>query len=70
MAKATIPLTVLPGRVTDTQAVKAPPVLELGAENDYACGSCGTVLLKANAGQVHNVLIECSRCSALNRADT
>jgi predicted RNA-binding Zn-ribbon protein involved in translation (DUF1610 family) len=44
-------------------------VLALGTENDYACGSCGTVLLRATAGQVHNVLLRCSRCGALNRAD-
>ena len=45
MAKLPIPLTVLPGRATDAHVVKAPPVVELGTENDYACGSCGTVLL-------------------------
>jgi hypothetical protein len=27
------------------------------------------VLLRANAGQVHNVVLECSRCGALNKAD-
>jgi len=69
MAKPTIPLTVLPGRARDAHVVRAPPVVELGTENDYACGSCGTVLLRANAGQVHNVLLECSRCRAVNRAD-
>ena len=67
MAKPTIPLTVLPGRAADAHVVKAPPVVELGTENDYACGSCGTVLLRANAGQVHNVLFECSRCRAQGR---
>jgi hypothetical protein len=69
MAKPTIPSTVLPGRASDAHVVRAPPVVELGGENDYACGACGTVLLRANAGQVHNVLFECSRCRALNRAD-
>lgn len=69
MAKATIPLIVAPGRVTDAHVVKAPPILELGTEHDYACGSCATVLLRANAGQVHNVLLECSRCNAVNKAD-
>jgi hypothetical protein len=69
MAKPTIPLIVLPGPTVDAQAVKTPPVLELGTENDYACGSCGTVLLRANAGQVHNVVLQCSRCNALNKVD-
>jgi hypothetical protein len=54
MAKPTIPLTVLPGRATDAHLVKAP-IVEPGTENDHACGSCGTVLLRANAGHVHNV---------------
>jgi hypothetical protein len=69
MAKPIIPLIALPGRVADVHVVKTPPILELGSENDYACGACGTVLLRANAGQVHNVVLECSRCGALNKAD-
>jgi hypothetical protein len=69
MARRTISLAVWPGRAADAHAVKAPPIIELGTENDYACGSCGTVLLTANAGQVHNVLLECSRCGAVNKAD-
>jgi hypothetical protein len=69
MVRRTISLTVSPDRVTATHAVKAPPIIELGTENDYACGSCGTVLLTANSGQVHNVLLECSRCGAVNKAD-
>jgi predicted RNA-binding Zn-ribbon protein involved in translation (DUF1610 family) len=69
MAKPPIPLSVLPPRAADAHAVKTPPILDLGTENDYACGSCGTVLLRANAGQVHNVVLECSRCGALNKAD-
>ena len=69
MAKPTIPLIVLPGPTADAHAVKTPPVLELGTENDYACGVCRTVLLRANAGQVHNVVLQCSRCNALNKAE-
>jgi len=69
MAKPKIPLIVLSMRASDAHVVKAPPIIELGTENDYACGSCGTVLLRANSGQVHNVLLQCSRCSALNKAD-
>jgi predicted RNA-binding Zn-ribbon protein involved in translation (DUF1610 family) len=68
MANPTIPMIVV-GEAKGAHAVEAPPVLALGTENDYACGSCGTVLLRANAGQVHNVLLRCSRCGALNRAD-
>jgi uncharacterized Zn finger protein len=69
MARRTIPLTVSPDRAGDTHAVKTPPIIQLGTENDYACGSCGTVLLTANSGQVHNVLLECSQCGAVNKAD-
>ena len=69
MAKSIISLVVVPGRAADTHVVRTPPILDLGTENDYACGSCATLLLRANAGQVHNVVLECSRCGALNQAD-
>jgi hypothetical protein len=36
---------------------------------DYTCGRCGTVLMHANEGQVHGVVIECLQCGAFNATD-
>jgi len=38
--------------------MEAPPVLMASEHSvDYTCGSCGTILLHADQGQVHGVLI-------------
>ena len=33
---------------------------------DFTCGTCGTVLMYAEEGQVHNVTIRCARCGSCN----
>jgi hypothetical protein len=49
---------------------KAPPVLDAGSGTiDYICGRCGTVLMHANEGQVHGVVIECLQCGTSNATD-
>jgi hypothetical protein len=49
---------------------KAPPVLDAGSGTiDYTCGRCGTVLMRANEGQVHGVVIECLQYGAFNGTD-
>jgi DNA-directed RNA polymerase subunit RPC12/RpoP len=37
---------------------------------DYVCGNCGTVLLHAEDGLMHNLLILCTDCGARNSTDT
>ena len=36
---------------------------------DYLCGNCETVLLHAEAGQVHNRFIKCTKCGSYNATD-
>ena len=51
-------------------AVNAPPVLDASSHTlDYTCGKCGTVLMHADEGQVHGVLIHCTVCGAYNATD-
>jgi predicted RNA-binding Zn-ribbon protein involved in translation (DUF1610 family) len=46
---------------------EAPPVLTASEHSvDYICGRCGTVLLHADEGQVHGVLIHCTSCGSYN----
>jgi len=45
--------------------VSAPPVLIASSHSiDYTCGQCGTVLLHAERGQVHNLIIHCTECGS------
>jgi DNA-directed RNA polymerase subunit RPC12/RpoP len=47
--------------------LNAPPVLIASTQTiDYACGHCGAVLLHAEEGQVHGLLIRCSACGSYN----
>ncbi len=40
--------------------LEAPPVLMASEHSvDYTCGHCDTVLLHADEGQVHGILIHC-----------
>ena len=48
-------------------AVSAPPVLIASTHTvNYACGKCGTVLMRAEEGQVSNLLIRCTVCESYN----
>jgi predicted RNA-binding Zn-ribbon protein involved in translation (DUF1610 family) len=50
--------------------VSAPPVLVASTHTvDYTCGNCGTVLLHAEDGQIHNLQIHCTKCGAYNTTD-
>jgi predicted RNA-binding Zn-ribbon protein involved in translation (DUF1610 family) len=49
----------------------APPILkEIDRSVDYTCGSCGTILLRAEENRVHSVLIHCGNCGSYNSTDT
>ena len=48
-------------------AVSAPPVLVASTHTiDYCCGHCGTALMHAEDGQVHNLVIHCTVCGSYN----
>jgi DNA-directed RNA polymerase subunit RPC12/RpoP len=50
--------------------VSAPPVLNASDHTiDYSCERCGTVLLHAEDGQVHNLTIRCTNCGSYNSTD-
>jgi hypothetical protein len=42
------------------------PVTVTSNSNDYVCGKCATLLVVADAGQLHHLAIECRECGALN----
>jgi DNA-directed RNA polymerase subunit RPC12/RpoP len=47
--------------------LEAPPVLNASDHSvDYICGHCETILLHADEGQVHGVLIRCKKCGSYN----
>jgi hypothetical protein len=53
------------------RALYAPPVLIASTHTvDYCCGRCGIVLLHAEVGQVHNLLIYCIECRSYNSTDS
>lgn len=57
-----------PGKVP---FVNAPPILIASTHTvDYGCGNCGTILLHAEPGQVHNLVIRCKDCGSYSVADT
>jgi hypothetical protein len=50
--------------------VSAPPVLIASTNTvDYVCGTCGEVLMHAEGGQVHNLIIHCTVCGSYNSTD-
>lgn len=50
--------------------VSAPPVLIASTHTiDYVCGKCATVLMHAEEGQVHNLVINCTICKSYNSTD-
>jgi predicted RNA-binding Zn-ribbon protein involved in translation (DUF1610 family) len=51
-------------------ALSAPPILVASTHTvDYCCGNCGAVLLHADVGQVHGLLIHCTSCGSYNSTE-
>jgi DNA-directed RNA polymerase subunit RPC12/RpoP len=66
---ARIPLKVVIAPAVGV-VLEAPPVLRASEHSvDYTCGRCGTVLLHADEGQVHGILIRCTNCGSYNSTD-
>jgi hypothetical protein len=62
-----ISLKVITAPVVGRPVVNAPPVLKASDHTiDYACGNCDAVLLHADDGQVHNLVIHCVECGSYN----
>jgi hypothetical protein len=62
---------IIPLRVVIAPAVgvvlEAPPVLIASEHSvDYTCGHCGIILMHADEGQVHGILIRCTGCGSYN----
>jgi hypothetical protein len=50
--------------------VTAPPPLVASSHTiDYTCGYCRTVLMHADDGQVHNLVIRCAKCGSYNKTE-
>jgi hypothetical protein len=63
------PLTVV-SAPSIGRAISAPPILDASTHTiDYTCGKCGTVLMHAEADQIHGLLIHCSICGTYNATD-
>ena len=68
--RSRVSLKIVPSS-TLGKAISAPPILDASSHTiDYVCGSCKTVLLQAEDGQVHNVLIKCVTCGTFNSTDS
>jgi hypothetical protein len=61
-----IPLKVVTAPAVGV-VLDAPPTLVASEHSvDYTCGRCGVILLHADLGQVHGILIHCTSCGSYN----
>ena len=60
-------LTIVPPPLALSAAASAPPVLE-GARPtvEYACGHCGTALMRLNRSKPHALMVHCTSCDSYN----
>ena len=66
MTARKIPLKVVTAPAIGV-VLRAPPVLMASEHSvDYTCGRCAAVLLHADEGQIHGVLIRCTKCGSYN----
>jgi DNA-directed RNA polymerase subunit RPC12/RpoP len=50
--------------------ISAPPILVASTNTvDYTCAYCGAILMHAEVGQVHNLVIYCTECGSFNSTD-
>jgi DNA-directed RNA polymerase subunit RPC12/RpoP len=51
-------------------ALEAPPALTASTQTvAYTCGYCGSVLMHADEGQVHELIIRCTSCGSYNETE-
>ena len=66
MTTSKIPLKVVIAPAVGV-VLAAPPVLMASEHSvNYTCGRCAAVLLHADEGQIHGVLIRCTKCGSYN----
>ena len=52
-------------------AIPAPPIIRASDHSNwYLCGNCGTLLVIAEAGQLHGLVAHCRMCGAYNAVET
>jgi predicted RNA-binding Zn-ribbon protein involved in translation (DUF1610 family) len=65
-----VPLTIVPASSVD-RFVSAPPTIVASEHSvDYTCGSCGTILLHAEKGQIFGLTIHCTQCGSYNSTNS
>jgi predicted RNA-binding Zn-ribbon protein involved in translation (DUF1610 family) len=48
----------------------APPIVIAGSPKvEFTCGTCDAVLILAQEGQVHGLVIRCTSCGGFNSTD-
>jgi len=47
-----------------------PPIVASDQSNHYLCGHCGTLLVIADADQLHGLVVRCRECGSYNAVDT
>ena len=53
-----------------SHVMRAPPILIASSHTvDFTCAMCNTILMHADRGQVHNLVIHCTACGAYNSTD-
>jgi DNA-directed RNA polymerase subunit RPC12/RpoP len=61
-----VSLTIVPASSV-VHFVNAPPTIVASVHSvDYTCGTCRTVLLHAEEGQIYGLTIHCTQCGSYN----
>ena len=63
-------LKVIPAPSIGAVVSAPPPLIASTHTIDYTCGHCGAVLMHAEQGQVHNLVIHCIACGSYNTTDS
>ena len=70
MGDQTIRLKVITAPASG-HAIPAPPIIRASDHSNwYLCGNCGTLLVIAEAGQLHGLVAHCRMCGAYNAVET
>ena len=71
MTDRVVRLKVLQEPAPRKTVLHAPPVIAVThGTNDYVCGSCETLLVRAEADQVHGFVVQCTACGSYNELET